>query len=234
MHKLLKVGIFLFSSLTCVASHAETPAADMDQASKNYVKALDLGKNWPTMIEDASVSGAEIVKNSALEGIDENLTMTDDQRRKARVLVVEMAPQISEEIRNFQRSIVIPTLVNEMMEASYQKYYSAQEIQDMADFYGSPTFQKRRIVNDEIAAESKRSGASPDSLEAQYAARFTPQEKQFMDDFVNSATAKKMQQVGAKVDAAMRKFLQQRIMSDVQTIVNKYGKILADRIREQQ
>ncbi len=138
------------------------------------------------------------------------------------------------EITVFQRSIELPRLVREMMEASYQKYYDAQEIQAMADFYASPAVRKKRAVEAEIAAEYRRTGEDAGALRQRYEAKFTPQEKQVLADYAASPTAKKQHSVDDQVNAAIFTFLNERVMSEVGKITERYARILADRIKQEQ
>ncbi|MET3135594.1 hypothetical protein AAKU55_005906 [Oxalobacteraceae bacterium GrIS 1.11] len=160
------VSLFFF---TC-SGQAQVITPDTKKALNSLVASQNLVQNWPAIVRNARISGENNVKNGAMDALETNAHLSPEQLVKAKLMIFELAPQISDDVDEFHKSIDATKLMQDMVGFVYPKHYSAQEIQELANFYKSAAFQKTVAISLAVAEESKRSGVDAGMLVSVYSA----------------------------------------------------------------
>ncbi|MFZ6655367.1 hypothetical protein [Undibacterium sp. TJN19] len=232
MKTIIKTLTVIFVLLLSPIIQAQSLTPEMKKALHDFVAIQNLDKLWATIIDGEAKNGIEGIKRGAIEKLEQASSLTDAQRANAKKIMIELAPQLADEVTAMHKKIDIVSLVTDMTETIYPKYYTVQEIRDLSNFYGSMAFRKTAVFGQEVAAESKRTGESKEMIWRNYEYRFSEQERQFMLDFNNSATGKKQKTIGAKVNAESMDFFYNRTMPAMDKIADHYGEMLTKRLKE--
>jgi hypothetical protein len=205
-------------------------AAPMDARTKSAIDELvasqNLVKLWPQMLDASAQSGADQIKRGAREAAGKNTALTAQQRDKAFEIIEKNSTPMAAEIAAYHRALPISALVSEMAYKVYPKYFSTDEIESLARFYTSSTFQKMTRFHLRLSEERARTGQSESELQKRLSMGLTPQEERQLVEFSNSPAGRKQQKEGAAFAAEMRTFMDQKTAPGFDAIVTKYGKIM--------
>lgn len=221
-------------SLSCLMTPARAaePATPMKLAIDRLVESQNLDKLWPVMMETSAKTGVDQVQRGAREAIDKIADLAPDQRAQAYAIIAETSAPMAAEINELHRKMPVKALVTEMALAVYTKYFTASEIEALARFYSSPTFQKLARIQVEVSEESARTGQRNDALQSKYMARLTPRETEAIMAFSKSAIGQKQRQVGPALAADMRKFMHRKTDADFDAVSAKYGKLMQMKLQK--
>jgi hypothetical protein len=228
----IKTLAFIFVLLISSIIQAQTLTPEMKVTLHDFVAIQNLEKLWVSIIDSEAKNGIEGIKRGTIEKLEQTSSLTDAQRANLKKIMIELAPQLADEVTAMHKKIDVVSLVKDMTEAIYPKYYTVQEIRDLSHFYGSMAFRKTAIFGQEVTAESKRTGESKEILWRNYEYRFSEQERQFMLDFNHSATGKKQKAIGAKVRDESLEFFYARTATAMDKIADQYGETLAKRLKD--
>ncbi|MCH8618026.1 hypothetical protein [Undibacterium sp. TS12] len=223
---LMIIGILLTASL----AQAAAPTPEMKQALKEFIEVQNLEQAWIIIIENAAKNGSEEVVKGAMRKLESSSSLSEVERTRIKNVILEMTPKIANEVTAFHKNLDVKTMVTEMIEAIYPKYYNVQEIRDLTMFYGSMAFRKTAIFGREIATESAITGESKRVLWRRYDSKFTPQETKQKLEFASSAIGLKQNAIGAKVNAECLDFFYNRTTPELLKIADRYGEVLAKRL----
>ncbi len=212
-------------------AQAATSSPEMKQALQEFVAAQDLKNAWNTIASNAAKDASNGVIRGGNAALLKNKSLTEAQRDKAKKIMQDLAPKMAEEITAYHQSLDANALVMEMAETVYSKYYTVQEIRDLTAFYGSSAFKKITRLGMEAMAESRRTGEAVANILSRNESQFNVEDKRVMADFNQSATGKKQKLVGGKVRAESMQFLEEKSMQGMDSIVQKYGRILGQQLQ---
>ncbi len=82
------------------------------------------------------------------------LLKANKARSNMQIIFNQIIEQAPEETRENLRRVLIPDDVIEQLIPVYSKYYTAEELQDLIDFYSSPTGQKHLVNTPKLLEES--------------------------------------------------------------------------------
>jgi hypothetical protein len=224
--KPLRYIVFLALFFLTQFGYAKIITSDTKKALESLVASQNLAQTWPAIMRNARISGEDNVKKGAMDSLENNSHISPEQLGKAKIIISELAPQISNDIDEFHKSIDVTQLTQNMVEVVYPKYYSAQEIQELANFYKSAAFQKTVAISLAVAEESKRTGVDTRTLWAKYESKLSQQDRQTLVGFQNSAVGQKQKSVGRSVNSDSLNYLQSQLTRGIDEIVKKYAFIL--------
>jgi hypothetical protein len=227
--------ILLFAfALSAFSATAATPAEspEMTAALDALVASQDIKKNWPMIIENSARNGAAHVQQGALERLAENRTLTEQQRQKMTALLIEEAPAVAKEIEAMHMKLDIDALMHDMVHMVYPKYFSANEIRQLAAFYSGNAFKKLAKMQLQTSAESAptEQDKKPDWL--RYRDVQTVEDLKELAAFQNSAVGRKQQAIGAQMSKEVTEFLHDRLDPAINEVGERYGKRVAARMLE--
>ena len=210
---------------------AKEPDARMTVAIERLVESQQLEKLWPLITEGSAATGAARVERSARARVDEITGLSPAQLSIVNSLIAGTSASVAAEIADMHRKLPVNALVREMAYAVYTKYFTAKEIEDLANFYAGAPFQKLARLQIELSDEVGRTGRNRNELQAKYMARMTAPEMKAMMAFGESSTGKKQQQIGATLAADMRAYLRNQTDAEFEEIMLKYEGILAAKLQ---
>ena len=233
MGAFLKVAVVFFISSILSIAHAEAQNDEMKNALRRLVISQKLERNWPMMVENAALSAVKGVQQGALDALAKRENLSIETTAKAKEIITELSPQIAKEIADYHLSLDAVSMMQDMVEAIYPKYFSLSEIVYMTNFYESSAFQKTVNIGLMVGKEHARTGEAKDAVWARYSGKYTEQEKKFMDDFRNSNLGKKQVLMADRLKADCMKFLDDRFKQGSDKIVLKYAEVFARKLREE-
>ncbi|MES2037102.1 MAG: hypothetical protein V4495_04640 [Pseudomonadota bacterium] len=203
----------------------------MKLALRDFVAVQNLEKTWPAIIDSiAKITVQQVIKGATRE-LNEKSSLSQAERAAGEKFIQEMAPKIADDVSVFQRGLDIKSLITDMSEEVYPKYYTAKEIREFTTYYGSVGYKKGAVFAREIDIENAATGESKAVLWRRYESKFTPQEMKQMHEFNNSALGRKHQTVGAKIKAESLEFMYKRTAPEMNKISERYGEMLAQRLK---
>lgn len=222
--------LILSLALAVAQVRAAPPSPAMHAAIDKLVASQSLEAVWPAMVENSARTGAAKVEKGAREALDAMPELGPGQRARAYAVIAETAPRIAAEITALHRQLPVRELLTEMAYVVYPRYYTAQEIDELARHYGSPVFAKVVRFEMQVDRESARTGQSKDALFAAFVASLTAADKESLVAFGNSATGRKHRELGKAVSNDSRRFLQQRMEKDGEAVTRKYGLLMREKL----
>lgn len=231
MKTFLKNLAIIFIFLSPSLSHAEALAPDMKLALRDFVAVQNLEKTWPAIIDGiAKITVQQVIKGATRE-LNEASSLSQAERVAGEKFIQEMAPKIADDVSAFQKKLDIKSLITDMAEEVYPKYYNAQEIHEFTAYYASPGYKKGAVIAREIEIESASTGESKAVLWRRYESKFTPQEVKQMQAFNSSALGRKHQAAGAKIKAECLELMYKRTAPEMNKISERYGEMMAQRLK---
>ena len=226
--------VILAVALACLSAGASATeqSGEMKSALHTLVVSLNIEKSWSLIVENSGKTGAAAIQRSFLASMDAKPGLTDAQRQKMTLLIKEWSVPMAEEIDAIHRAIDVTALMDDMAQAVYPKYFTPDEIRKLAAFYGSRAFQKTTEIGIRVNEESARTGNSQALLWKKYESLMTQDEKNVIAAFFNSNIGKKAAAVGPALAKDMRDFYQSRFDVSVNEVADRYGKIMAAKLKE--
>ncbi len=156
MKKLILHLSLIFIALTSTAFSQEI-SADKKVAIDEIIvvtKAEDnMKKVMSAMFEQMDAMYPSIVES--IISTHENLTPTQKEEMKT-VLIAKNADFSKKFNQRFLAAIDFPVFVKDVYYPIYDKFFTTQELKDLAAFYKSPTGQKFNTIMPEFSGESMR------------------------------------------------------------------------------
>lgn len=207
-------------ALSSAAATAQPQTPEMRNALSRLAEAQHIEKVWPMMVSAMEPMAAQTVLETAMSSLEKDPRLNAEQRSKGRVQLEALAPQMAADVTAHLRSIDAAKMMREMMAAVYPKYFTQAEIASLADYYSSSARQKTAAAD--LARSMGDDKAKPD---------YTEQEQQLITDFDQSPLGQKLRASGRQVGAETSQFITGYMVEGIDPIVQKYGAILAERIK---
>lgn len=198
-------------ALPITAAMAAGLDPDMRAALRQLVDAQQLDRTMPALLDSARLRGIEQVRQEAGQSIADNRQLSEADRARARKIMEEMAPQLVAGVDADMRKLDLQALALEMVEAVYPKYYSLEEVRQLAAYHASPGYRKMLEAMRKVEQEHARTGANKEQLWRLYTNGVSAQEQREVGAFLASPLAKKGKQIGEQVQEEGSAYVRRKI-----------------------
>jgi hypothetical protein len=184
---------------------------EMRKALRDLVAAQKLEQSLPPVFDNARRYGIEQVRQGAARSIEANTALSEAERARARKIMDELAPQLAAGVDADLRKLDAHALALGMVESVYPKYYTVEEVRQLAAYYATPAYQKMTAVLRMVNEEHARSGKDKQQLWRLYVQQVSVQEDHQVAAFMASPLGKKVGAIGAKVSDEGSDYLRRQI-----------------------
>ena len=161
MKKLAAAALTAIAFATPLAQ-AQAPVPAVDQktvvAVKDMLESMNYRRTLVEMNAQMSAQLPQMIRSSAISGIQSAPNMTDEKRKAALAEVDAKLPEIAQAMREVMED---PKLIDDMMNAMpalYARHFTTAEIVEIGKFYKTPVGAKTLKVMPVLMTESMQLG----------------------------------------------------------------------------
>jgi hypothetical protein len=204
----LLCGALTLQALACAAAELDP---EMSAALHQLVDSQKLEETLPAVLDKARLQGIEQAKKGAEQAIADNRALSDTERAQARKIMDELAPQLVAGVDADLRKLDFQALAQGMVEAVYPKYYTVQEVRQLAAYYASPGYQKMMALLRKVQEEHARTGQDSQQLWRLHGKEISAEDKRTVADFLDSPLGKKQKAIGERAQDECAAYLRRQI-----------------------
>jgi hypothetical protein len=204
----LLCGALTLQAVACGAAELDP---EMGAALRQLVASQKLQETLPAVLDNARLQGIEQAKQGAEQALADNHALSETERARARKIMDELAPQLAAGVDADLRKLDFPALAQGMVDTGYPKYYTVQEVRQLAAYYASPGYQKMTALLRKVQEEHARTGQDSQQLWRLYGKQISAQENRTVADFLDSPLGKKQKAVGERVKDECAAYLRRQI-----------------------
>lgn len=217
-----------------LASAAE-PNKEMRAAVEQLAASQDVDKLLPALLNAARMKGIEDVKRGAVEAIARDPALSEAERARAWAVMDELAPQLAAAVDAQYGKLDPRAVLTDMIGDVYPKYYSADEMVQLAAYFASPSYRKVAAILLTVEQQAARTGQDRGALFGKLAAEgLSEEDNRVLGAFHGTALGRKKRALDAAVGKASIEYVQNSTRPLTDAALASYRETLMKRLKAAQ
>jgi len=124
---------------TAISAAAQGIPEDKQVALRAFIASQKMSESWPEVVRVTSLDSVNEIRRGAVDGIKDAPNLSEAQKARILAAVEQVIPSEAADIRAALLKIDAQRLMEDLAFQVYAKYFSTEELNQVATFYSSAT-----------------------------------------------------------------------------------------------